>query len=162
MAAAVISHWHQRFPETQLSAMDFYEALFQAVKAKQLPGVTLSRVTYSEAGVLSSKREYFRIQRNEFIFDICAAPFGTNFFISYWLSEVTGCFIAIVSSIPIIGPAWAKRLLRKTFYQQDTEIMFKETIETILREVVNAIAEQGKGLRTLAEQEFKPQINTVY
>jgi len=161
MASVVLSHWHQRFEDTQLSSDDFYQILYEEMKACVLPGVSLFRVTYSETGMLSARREYFRIQRNEYFFDICAAPFGRNFFISYWLSEVSGCVIALIAAIPLIGPRWARWLLKKTFYQQDTEIMFKESVQAVLREAINKVGDSGRGLRRLAEEEVKPQFDRI-
>jgi hypothetical protein len=35
--------------------------------------------------VFSAKREYLRVERGPFVFDICGAPFGTGFFVSSWL-----------------------------------------------------------------------------
>lgn len=162
MASAVLSHWHQRFEDTQLSAMEFYDELLKEIEKRELPGVSLFRVTYAETGMLSARREYFRIQRNEYYFDICAAPFGKNFFISYWLSELSGCIIAIISRIPFIGRPWARWLLKKTFYQQDTEIMFKESVQAIVRDVINSVSDSGRGLRRFASGEMKPQVDNTY
>jgi hypothetical protein len=36
--------------------------------------------------LLSAKREYLRIIRGKYSFDVCAAPFGTGFFFSWWLT----------------------------------------------------------------------------
>lgn len=37
--------------------------------------------------MLSAKREYLRVEREQLQFDICGAPFGTGFFTSWWLAE---------------------------------------------------------------------------
>lgn len=161
MDSVVLSHWHQRFEDMQLSAMDFYQLLYEHIKEVKMPGISLFRVTYAETGLLSARREYLRIQRGEYFFDICAAPFGKNFFISYWLSEVSGCLIAFIALIPLIGPRWARWLLKKTFYQQDTEIMFKETVQALLRDAINNVSDSGRGLRRLAEEEMKPQYDRI-
>lgn len=44
-------------------------------------------LNYKEGGLASANRLYFRTQRGKFAFDICAAPFGTGFFVSWWLTE---------------------------------------------------------------------------
>ena len=35
--------------------------------------------------MFTAKREYLRIRRNEYTYDICGTPFGSGFFISSWL-----------------------------------------------------------------------------
>ena len=42
---------------------------------------------WHEGGVLSAKREYLRVTRQKLAFDLCAAPFGTGFFFSWWVGE---------------------------------------------------------------------------
>jgi len=162
MANILISHWHQAFEDTQLSSLDFYQVLYEAITAKKLPNITLTRAMYTEVGMFSAQREYFRVQRNEYIYDICAAPFGKNFFISYWHSETSGCLIGLISAIPLIGKPWARYLLKKTFYQQDSEIMFNESIRRILKQTIDNIHDSGRGLRRLEDKDFTPQIDNTF
>ncbi len=162
MASILISHWHQRFDNTQLSSMDFYQELYAAIRDKELPGINMFRVTYTEVGLFSARREYFRVQHNEYMYDICAAPFGKNFFISYWHSEISGCLIGLIAMIPFIGKSWAKYLLHKTFYQQDSEILFKESLLSILRQTIDSIHDSGRGLRRLADHDVTPQVDNTF
>ncbi len=83
----VINRWSHLFPDFALSANDFYAALQKELQSQQMPKTEISRVTHKEGGVFSSSREYLRIKHNDLVFDVCAAPFGTNFFISWWLYE---------------------------------------------------------------------------
>lgn len=55
----------------------------------------------AEAGMFSGKREYLRVTRGRFTFDICAAPYGTGFFFSWWLakSPVAGGFLVALAII---------------------------------------------------------------
>ena len=39
--------------------------------------------------IASAKREYLRMQRGKYAFDICAAPFGNGFFVSWWFTSTT-------------------------------------------------------------------------
>jgi len=159
--AAIISHWHQPFEDTKLSSQDFYRTLFDAIKGCAFPNVVMEKKIHLEGTLLSPGREYLRIRRDEYTFDVCAAPFGTNFFISYWLSEEQGCGVALVRAIPFIGKGWARLISQKTFYQQDTEIMFKESIRAVLMEVIAKLADEGKGLRKLSPEDSKPQFDSV-
>jgi hypothetical protein len=84
----VISHWHHPIENFQTSTMEFYAAVEQALAPKQIPEYSTSRVDWKEGGVLSARREYLRVQRGKLAFDICAAPFGTGFFFSWWLAEL--------------------------------------------------------------------------
>src|SRR5690349_13798286 len=83
----VNSRWYNPFPNTSFSAMEFYNAVEQALDKKEIGDMKISRVTYSQGGLFSSNREYLRIARGEYIFLVCAAPFGTDFFVSWWGGE---------------------------------------------------------------------------
>jgi hypothetical protein len=83
----LLSHWYTLIEGLQESPQEFYGSLEQAISKRQLTNITTSRIDYKESGVLSANREYFRVDRNEHIFDICAAPFGTGFFVSWRLGE---------------------------------------------------------------------------
>jgi hypothetical protein len=83
----VISCWHQLFEQYQASSLEFYAAVEKAVAAREVPETHWTRVEHKEAGLASANREYLRMQRGKFAFDICAAPFGNGFFVSWWLTE---------------------------------------------------------------------------
>lgn len=83
----VISHWHKPFDKFQASTQDVYRAVEAAVARRQLPDTKASRVVYNESGVLSTGREYLRFERKGQRMDLCAAPFGTGYFFSSWLTE---------------------------------------------------------------------------
>ena len=81
----VLSHWYNLIEGLQESAQEFYSSLEQGVASKELPNIKISRIEYKEGGLISAKREYLRIKRKDLIFDVCAAPFGKGFFVSWWL-----------------------------------------------------------------------------
>lgn len=87
LATAVISHWYNLIENLQASPKEFYASVVQALKHREVPDANQSYVYYREAGVFSAMREYLRISRGKHIFDICGAPFGNGFFISWWLGE---------------------------------------------------------------------------
>ena len=94
----VFAHWHKLVPDFQTSPQEFYTALEAAVRKRKIPELSTSRIKYHESGVVSALRIYLRIQRKRLAFDVCAAPFGTGFFFSWWLTEpkksykAWGCF----------------------------------------------------------------------
>jgi len=112
-------------------------------------------VEFHEGGALSAKREYLRVLRREHIFDICAAPYGNGFFISWWLGEELGWFLGIVAAFPFIGQFMLRVLRPDTYYRFDTATMFQESIHGAVLEVLEG-STKAKGLKSLSEGERKP------
>jgi hypothetical protein len=83
----VISHWDHLFENFQGSPQEFYASFEKATEARAVPELHGSRVEHKEGGLASAKREYLRMHRGKHAFDICAAPFGTGFFVSWWFTE---------------------------------------------------------------------------
>lgn len=82
-----ISHWHQLIESFQASSLAFYESVEAAVQTRAIPETKRIRVEHKEGGLASARREYLRLHRGKHAFDICAAPFGNGFFISWWFTE---------------------------------------------------------------------------
>ncbi|MEX1258153.1 MAG: hypothetical protein WEG36_11100 [Gemmatimonadota bacterium] len=157
MAAApiVFSHWYQLIEGLQASPMEFYSSVENAVGRRELPDTKLGRVDWKEGGVFSAKREYLRARRREYIFDICGAPFGDGFFISWWLGEKPSGLLALVLMIPFVG-VWIRRFLKPvTYYQIDTALMFQTAIHGAVIEVLDGLT-TARGLRALTELERRP------
>lgn len=83
--ATLVSHWFQPYKLFDTSPKDFYDGVERAVNERELPQLSFSRVVWKERGLLSANRLYLRIEWKRYICDICAAPYGTGFFFSYWL-----------------------------------------------------------------------------
>jgi hypothetical protein len=77
-------HWSQLIEGMQFPSGEFYQKVERALEARQVPGLTFSRVTWREGGPMSAKRDYLRIKRERLIFDVCAMPFGTGFYVAEW------------------------------------------------------------------------------
>ena len=84
----VHDHQYAVYSDFEISTSDFYDSIQQGLEAQRVPGLFLERVDYSEGGLLSAKREYLRMRRERLVFDVCSAPFGTNWFFSYRFSEI--------------------------------------------------------------------------
>ena len=158
--AVILSHWYHLIENLNHSSQDFYSSLEGAIKSRQLPHVKTSRVNFPEGGVGSPKREYFRAKRKEYLFDICAAPYGNGFFFSWWLGEKIGFFSRILMSIPIIGAIFFKFAKPMTYYRIDTTLMFQESIRMAVLEVIDGIT-KAKGIRALSELERKPILSDI-
>jgi hypothetical protein len=85
--ANVISHWCQLIENFQASSMEFYGAFERAIQMRCVPEIHSAQVEHKEGGLASANRIYLRMHRGKHAFDICAAPFGTGFFVSWWLTE---------------------------------------------------------------------------
>ncbi len=155
MAAAplVISHWNKMLEGLQASPKEFYGAVERAIEKRQVPDVKRSRVDWREGGLLSAKREYLRVQRHEHVFDICGAPFGNGFFISWWLGESQGCLATLPGAGAFLRP--------QTYYQIDTALMFQSAIHAAVLEVVDEMT-TAKGVRALTELERKPILREFF
>lgn len=157
----IFSHWHHLLENLQVSTKEFYASVEEAVKTRQLPDTKLSRVDHHEGGVLTAKREYLRVDRKEHTFDICAAPFGRGFFVSWWLGETMSPLVNMIFKIPLIGP-WLIRVFRpQTYYRMDTALMFQESVHASVLEVLDQRT-KAQGVRSLSESERKPIMTDLF
>ena len=84
----VEGHWHSLIEGFSTSSLDFYELVKSGIARREIPDLKLSSVEWKESGVGSGKRVYLRVSREHLNFDICAAPFGTGYFFSWWLARI--------------------------------------------------------------------------
>jgi len=214
----VISHWYSLIDGFNASTKEFYDAVEKEVKQRQLPGLELFHVDFSEGGVLSAKREYLRMTRERLVFDVCAAPFGTSFFFSCRFVEIPAVIqpwqlivlflvfgIAIPFSFvmcvkffgmlapfiwpiawialfvltiytmrnavalglkdldatlvksPIIGPIYERWFRRETYYREDTRIMYRETIDAVVKAKVEEVT-GAKGIKLIRFNDYSPHL----
>lgn len=78
----VQEHWYVPLLDFRISTQEFYEAVEAELKERKVPDLEISKITFSEGGLLSAHREYLRLRRERLVFDICSAPFGTSWFFS--------------------------------------------------------------------------------
>src|SRR5437899_9504599 len=142
--AFVISHWYNLVEGLQASPLEFYTAVEQAIARREVPAAKLSRVDWREGGVLSARREYLRVKRKHLLFDVCGAPFGRGFFVSWWLGERG--FFAALSTLPVVGLFFGWLVRPDSYYNIDTTLMFQEAVHAAVLEVLDGLT-QAKGLR---------------
>lgn len=154
----VISHWSHFFQSFTLSANEFYTTAERIIAAHQMPNSEVKRVQHKEGGMFSSNREYLRIKHGNLVFDVCAAPFGTDFFISWWLYETEGTATSLLKSTKI-GSFLKAREQSQTFFQADEEAMFRSCVHECILEAVAKVTE-GKIERQLTtdEKAIKPML----
>jgi len=103
MKKTILSHWHHRFETLPFSSTEFYQRVKEVLETKGMKHVESSLVNYSQGGLLSPNREYLRIKYKEYVFDLCAAPFGTGYFISWWLGEMVSPIRDFWINLPTFG-----------------------------------------------------------
>jgi len=99
----VVSHWHKLFGNFQTSTQDFYASVERGLESRKIPGLKTSRVKFSEGGVLSPDREYLRVTGDRHTFDMCAAPFGTGYFFSSWVTKKKPELVALYVFLMIVA-----------------------------------------------------------
>lgn len=157
----IISHWSQRIEGMQQSSSAFYAEVERIIGSEEVDGIRMERVNLSEGGIFSSKREYLQVRRGEHVYHICAAPFGSGFFLSSWLGAVESGIWATIAGWPVIG-ALAQHFLKPlTYYRIDTGLMFQSVTHSAVLKVLDGLA-GAKGLRALTEDERKPVMRDFF
>lgn len=144
----VLSHWHHGFAHFEYAPLEFYASTKAAIQTYQIPEVDFDEIIHFEEGILGGSRKYLQVKRRNYYFDICAAPFGTGFYVSWYLVEKRGFVKEFLRRWPFI----ASLIDMKTYYQIDTEMMFKEYVHMGLMEAIDEMT-TAKGLRALSESE---------
>ncbi len=132
----ILDRWHHLFPNHQFSVQEFYKLIEAIIVEYKVSSVSIERVSFKEGGMFSSSREYLRISRNEFVFDVCAAPFGTGLYVSYWFGEKTVWWKALFYRIPYLGNLLARVGQMRTYHELDTENMYRETVHAAIMRAV--------------------------
>jgi hypothetical protein len=146
----VLRHWSHFIDGWEHSSLAFYASLKEAIAARKVPKAKYSTVTISEGNAFSRKRIYLRARRSGQVMDICAAPFGRGFFVSWWLVVPPSW----INYVPVIG--WVIALFSPlTYYKLDTATMFQSVVHDAVQEVIDA-ATTAKGIRALTADERKP------
>jgi hypothetical protein len=138
-ALNVVSHWHYSAENVSTSTVDFYRDIDRALTAKDLP-VKTERITWREGHIFSSKREYLRITYEKYVFDVGAAPFGSDFFWSWWM----GTKPRLLESLPYVGFLVRYFIKPTTYYSEDTRQMFEETIHRVVLDAVSGTLTASK------------------
>jgi hypothetical protein len=150
----VISRWSTLIENFQMSPQDFYAQISIAVEKRRIPDAKIERIQIKEGNFLSAKREYLSIScKKDFYFAICGAPFGTGFFVSWWLLDPPdGLLSAVFSTTAALAKAFVKPW---TYYRVDAATMFQTATHTAILEVVDAMT-TAQGLKGLSADERKP------
>jgi hypothetical protein len=204
----VEGHWHSLIEGFATSSLDFYELVKAGIAKREIPDLKITQVEWKESGLGSGKRTYLRVSREGLNFDICAAPFGTGYFFSWWLARIPrilldfaflfGCFFAqwiisiillagnreghgcgvifapffllallialgffvrygdsgiepTVVSMPITGWLYGFIFRPNTYFNEDTAIMFRETVHHAVTEAIDQVT-SAQGVHGLSDE----------
>jgi hypothetical protein len=101
------------------------------------------------------------VKWKDYQYDICAAPFGNGFFVSWWLLYRDSIWKIIISKIPFIGRWIARTLFPITYYRIDTASMFMTYAQSSVLKVIDDIT-NNKGVSALTKDERKPLLNDIF
>lgn len=155
------SRWNTLIDDFSFSSIEFYKLLKDELSTQGVNNIDIENVKLKEGNIFSSKRKYLRVTWKDYQYDICAAPFGKGFFLSWWLLYKKSLLQIIICKIPFVG-AWLENLLfPTTYYRIDTASMFMSYAQQSVLNVLDSIA-VTKGSKMLTESERKPFLNDIY
>lgn len=102
----VVAHWSKLVENLQVSSKEFYTAVQTGLSRRKVPALKTRVVVRNEGGILSPRREYLRMTDGRVAFDLCAAPFGTGFFFSWWLVEAKASWVPVYAAVFFVAMRW--------------------------------------------------------
>lgn len=155
------SNWNTLIDNFEYSTEEFYIRFKKELLSHGVSGISASDVSLKEGSIFSPRRRYIRIKWKEYQYDICAAPFGKGFFISWWLLYKNSIGKFIISKIPFVGKWLASIWFPITYYKIDTASMFMSYAQASVLKVIDDIT-KDKGVRALSEADKKPLLNDIF
>lgn len=151
-------HWSHLFADMQHDPEKFYELVEEKLKEREVPDFKTARKTFREGGLMSHNRIYLEVSRGDYIFHICAAPWGKGFFFSSWTR--TKLRSTVFEKLPIIGKVIAEANQYDTYYKLDTDGMFRSSVHQTVLSAIDNLTE-AKGIKGLTELERKPDLRSL-
>jgi len=155
------SKWNTLIDDFNFSTEEFYSMFKKELLSQGVSGINTHDVSLHEGNIFSNKRRYVRVKWKDYQYDICAAPFGKGFFISWWLLYKNSIGYLIISKLPFIGSWLSRKLYPITYYKIDTASMFMTYAQSSVIKVIDSITNE-KGIRTLSENERKPILRDIF
>ena len=155
-----IGNWSHLFPDMQHDPNSFYLLVDKILHEKQVPDFHARKITIGEGGLLSHNRLYLEISRGDYIFHICAAPWGTGFFFSWWVRQKMSDIDQLLILIPFAGSRIVKMRQYQSYYKLDTDSMFRNSVHQSVLAAVDSLT-NAKGMRGLSELERTPDVRST-
>lgn len=157
----VVGNWNYLFEDLQFDPQEFYHSVKEILEEKEVPQFGTGTKNIKEGGLLSYHRQYFVVYRGDYVFHICAAPWGKGFFFSWWARVSLSSLDGLLGKIPFIGKAIVERRQYKAYYKIDTDIMFRTSVHQSVLQAIDRLTE-AKGIRGLTELERRPDFRAVF
>lgn len=155
------SNWNHLLDGFNFSTKEFYERLKKELHSQGIKKVDSYYVLLKMGGIFSARRLYLRVEWKGFRYDICAAPFGKGFFISWWLLYKNSVMKILIAKIPFVGTWLAKKWFPITYYKIDSASMFMTYCQSSVLKVIEDITKES-GTRALTEEQKNPLLNNVF
>jgi len=155
------SNWNHLLDDFNFSTKEFYSRLEEELQSQGIKKVDTYTVSLKTGGIFSSRRKYLRVQWKSYRYDICGAPFGKGFFISWWVLYKNPIMKILISKIPLFGVWLANKWFPITYYKIDTASMFMTYCQSSVLKVIDDIT-KGSGTRSLTDNERKPILKDVF
>ncbi|MEK7856133.1 MAG: hypothetical protein AAB288_08585 [Acidobacteriota bacterium] len=117
------------------SPQAFYALVEKMIAKRNIPDAKVKRVEHKQSGFFSAKREYLRISRERTHYEICAAPFGSGFFISVRMIQMPEGTTLLDR---LFGRLMSMISNPDTYYRLDSQAMFKIAVDAALAEAKQA------------------------
>ena len=153
------SNWNTYIDKFEFSSDKFYALLQHELNSQGIKSLLIEKVSLPEGGILSSRRKYLRVTWKDFQYDICAAPFGKGFFISWWLLYRRTLMQLLVMRIPFLGSWLSGMFYPVTYYKMDTASMLMGIAQASVLKVTDSITKE-KGIR-IPDDQRRPDIKVM-
>jgi hypothetical protein len=157
----IISHWNTMVHNMQQSSNEFYAGVERIIADHNLKDVKLERVNIAEGGLFSSKREYLQVRRQDFVFHVCAAPYGNGFFVSWWFGTVEKGLLAWMKNLPYIGRLFTAIVSPLTYYRVDTANMFNSITSGAVEDTLDTVMAKNN-ITALTYEQKKPIMRELF
>ncbi|HEU4560913.1 MAG TPA: hypothetical protein VFS20_23885 [Longimicrobium sp.] len=159
-----LSHWYHSAEGLTGSTAQFYSRVQELVTERRMPGVVMKVISWHEAGFLSDKRDYLRVRRHEYTFDLCVAPFGNTLFVSTWLAAEPQSFMEWIAPVPffgVVGRLYIRLFRPYTYYSIDAGLMFQGAVQGAVLKVLDEMS-LLQGVEPIPESLRKPAFTELY
>lgn len=135
--------WTHVINDFTYSSKEFYQKLEKKLRDKDVKDVTIGFESLYEGSYLASPaRNYLKVTWRDKMFYVCAAPFGSGFFISWWHFEKTPVWEQLVMLLGKFGRWIILSINPMTFYRIDTARVFQRYMHDAVVATMDEIAKE--------------------
>lgn len=155
-----IGNWSVLYPNMNHDPEEYYQKIVDILTKREVPNFNHTKRTFKQGGMISHQRLYLEVSRGDYIYHICGAPWGTDFFFSWWMRKRYSPIERIFVKIPVLGPIIKIVNETDTYYKLDTDAAFNASVQNAVQEAINELTD-SKGGRRLTDLERVPKIQSL-